>query len=89
MKDRKQSSSVHDESGRFFYVQKEGEPMEFDVRVTETRQKIISVEAGNMAEAKKIAQEMYADNVFDLDATRYRKVGFETLYPYHDRSESR
>jgi len=84
MRDRTETNSAQD-NGRFYYVQKEGEQVEFDVRITETRQKTVSVEAGSMAEAKKIAQELYADKVFDLDTTRLKKVGFETLYPDCDR----
>ena len=88
MKDRQESTGVRD-SGRFFYVLKEGEPVEFDVRITETRQKTVSVEASSMTEAAMIAQKLYTDNVFNLDATRHKKVSFNTLYPDFDRSESR
>lgn len=63
--------------------------MEFNVRVTETRQKIMSIEAGNMAEAKKIAQELYNDNVFNLEYTRYKTVSFETLNPHSNRPKGR
>ena len=63
--------------------------MEYDVRIRELRQVIVTVEANSMAEAKYIAGRNWnsGEYVADVANTRYHRATFETLYPNYSISE--
>ena len=65
--------------------------MKYDVRITDTREVIVSVEAGSMAEAKVKAKQndiegMYAD---EFNTTRFKRTDYATLYPNYSIDESK
>jgi len=57
--------------------------MIYDVRITETRQVIVTMEAGSMAEASKKARESWIADKYAIKDVPPKKVTFETLYPNH------
>ena len=63
--------------------------MQYDVRIREVRQIIVSVEAENMAQAKEIAKRNWNCDEYipDLANTRFYRATFETLYPNYSIPE--
>jgi hypothetical protein len=63
--------------------------MQYDVRIRELRQVIVTVEADSMAQAKALAQRNWNNDEYstDLDTTRFHRATFETLYPNYSLSE--
>jgi len=60
----------------------------YDVRIRETLEMLVTVEAESMAQVKQIAAQGYKNSDYVLDASHSRGVTFETLYPY-DRDYER
>ena len=56
---------------------------EFQVRIKEMLEKTVDVKAESMAQAKEIAEKRYRDSEYILDASDFKGVAFETLYPYN------
>jgi len=53
----------------------------YDVRIRETLEIVVTVEAESMAQAKQIAEAGYRNSDYILDASHYKGVAFEALYP--------
>ena len=53
----------------------------YHVRIRETLEMLVTVEAESMAQAKQIAEKGYKNSDYILDASHYKGVTFETLYP--------
>ena len=53
---------------------------EFEVRITETLQKTVVVEACDRQEAKQIVSDNWKNSEYILDADSFVGVEFETLY---------
>jgi hypothetical protein len=54
---------------------------EYDVRIRETLEVLVSVEAGSMAQAQQIAEKNWRNSDYILDASNFTTVSFEALYP--------
>ena len=63
--------------------------MEYNVRIREVRQAIVTVEADDMTEAKYIAKKNWdnGEYVHNIAGTRFHRATFEVLYPNHSLSE--
>ena len=55
---------------------------QYDVRIRETLEMLVTVEADSMAQAKQIAARGYKNSDYVLDSSHYKGVVFEALYPY-------
>ena len=53
---------------------------EFKVRITETLQKTVKIEAYSRDEAKEIAEAKWKDSEYILDADHFTGTTFEVLY---------
>jgi len=59
---------------------------EFEVRITETLQKTVVVEARDRQEAKDIVSNNWKNSEYILDADDFAGVKFETLYASRDKA---
>jgi hypothetical protein len=53
----------------------------YNVRIRETLEMIVPVEAESMTQAKEIVEDKWKNSEYILDASHFQKVAFETLYP--------
>jgi len=53
---------------------------QYNVRIRETLERVVNVEANSMAEAKQVAAQGYRNSDYVLDASDYKGVVFEALY---------
>ena len=60
---------------------------QYDVRIRETLERVVKVEADSMAQAKLLAERNYYRSDYVLDASDYKGVVFDTLYPYNRQYE--
>jgi hypothetical protein len=58
---------------------------QFDVRIRETLEKTVSVDAKSMTEAQEIVEQGYKNSDYILDASDFKGVTIASLYPrYRD-----
>jgi hypothetical protein len=57
--------------------------LKYDVRISELRQVIVSVDAGSMAEASRIARLNWTGGEYVTESVPPKSVKFESLYPNH------
>ena len=57
--------------------------MKYDVRISELRQIIVTVEADSMAEASNIARQNWMGDEYATECVPPKSVKFESLYPDH------
>ena len=55
----------------------------FDVRIRETLQTAVTVEAENMAQARDIVERNWKNSAYVLDASDFQSVVSEALYPQY------
>ena len=55
--------------------------MQFNVRITTTKEIIVIVEAHSMLEAEGIAKESWRDGLYSLNAAKTSNTSFQALYP--------
>jgi len=72
-------------TGAIFMPERSDGAMEYDVRVSEVRHTYITVNAGSMTEAKRVAQMKWEANDYEVDARHSKRVHYEALYPDYDR----
>ncbi|MCL2426328.1 MAG: DpnD/PcfM family protein [Oscillospiraceae bacterium] len=63
--------------------------MEYDIRVSETQQFYITVNAENMADAKRIASEKLKAGEYTPSETATKSVKLDPLYPGSPRQYER
>ena len=53
----------------------------FEVRIREKLEMTVTVEAENMTQARQIVEESWDNSEYILDASHFKGVTFEPLYP--------
>jgi len=55
----------------------------YNVRIRETLEKIVTVEAKSVEEARAMVEESWRNSEYILDASDFKGAKIETLYPYY------
>ena len=60
---------------------------EYRIKIRETLEKVVTVEAMNLSHAKEVAEKNYKNSEYVLTADDYSGVTFQTLYPHNKEYE--
>ena len=64
-----------------------GHMKKYDVRIRETLQTTVTVEAESMSQAKEIVEQNWKNREYALGASHFQRVTFEPLYPRNQEYE--